>query len=413
MRSPQEELASVVYQSHVAGTQLANSTGAQRQQLIHSIAQLAEQYQEKVLEANTLDLVASKEMAVPEVLWEWLKLTPDRWAETISYLRQLAQMPDPLVREPNANDYRVPLGTVAFVYEGFVQLAVIAVAMALKSANGILLKGGGETSHTQAVVADLMRQALKQQGLSEHLLATAPQGVGIKELLTQDKYIRLLIPYGRPSFVQQLCKQATVSVLPTAIGNCCLYIAPSGNLDRARQMILASHNHEPDPILAIEKVILHQAWLEQPQILWTWINSLQSAEFMLAGCERTADFWKIQSDTELATVANWNATDLDRTIAIKIVDSTSSAIEWINNYSSGHGDCGVTDSLSEAQLLGERLNSSTISINDIYPFRRGGPNTKQVLLGMSSIKTRGAYCHTGVIDVLTFTARKHIYTHRG
>jgi glutamate-5-semialdehyde dehydrogenase len=178
-------------------------------------------------------------------------------------------------------------------------------------------------------------------------------------------------------------------------------------------MILASHNHDPDPILAIEKVILHQSWLEKSEILWEWITSLQAEEFTLAGCDRTASFWQKWSDTELEAVQNWSATDLDRTIALKIVDSTESAIEWMNHYSSGHADCVVTDSLTETQTVGERLNSSTISINDIYPFQRGGTNTKQVILGMSSIKTRGAYCHTGVIDILTFTARKHIYTHRG
>jgi glutamate-5-semialdehyde dehydrogenase len=413
MPSPQEELASVVYQASVAGTKLANSSGEQRQQLLRTIADMAEQYQEAVLEANTLDLVACREMAVPEVVGEWLKLTPDRWGETIGYLRQLSNLPDPLLREPDAHDYRVPLGLVAFVYEGFVQLAMVAVAMALKTANGVLLKGGGETTHTQAVMADLIRRALKQEGLPANLLATAPQGVGIKELLTQDKYIRLLIPYGRPSFVQQLCKQATVSVLPTAIGNCFLYIGPSGSLERARQMILASHLHEPDPILAIEKVILHQAWLEQPDTLWAWLSSLQAEAFMIAGCDRTSSFWRKWSDTALESVPNWSATDLDRTIALKIVDSTNDAIDWINLYSSGHGDCVVTDSLSEAQMLGDRLNSSTISINAIYPFQRGGANTQQVLLGMSSIKTRGAYCHTGVIDLFTFTARKYIYTYRG
>jgi glutamate-5-semialdehyde dehydrogenase len=416
MRSPQEELASVVYQAYADGAQLLNLTPQQRKKLIQTIAEVARQQKDQVLEANTLDLVASREMAVPEVVLEWSKLTPERWQQVIDYLQQLAELPDLLSYDQQESLRRVPLGTVAFVYEGFSQLALLSAAMCLKTGNSILIKGGTESSHTQMAIAKVLRYALQQQGLSEYIVATTPSGCGIKELLSQDKYIRLLIPYGRPSFVQQLCKQATVSILPTAIGNCYMYVAPSGSLERARQLILASRQHQPDPITAIEKVIVHSHWLERDagETFIEWVRTLQNSGLEVRGCEITTAQWRQYhslSGQELPSESNWGQAFLDHSLAIKIVDSTAEAISWINQYSSGHADCALTDCVSEVHQIISRLQSSTITINNCYQFRRGGQGSNQVLLGMSSLKTRGAYCHTGVIDLNTFTANKFITTY--
>jgi len=411
MRSPQEELASVVYQAYADGAQLLDLSPLQRRKLITTIAEVAQQQKDQVLEANTLDLVASREMAVPEVVLEWSKLTPERWQKVIEYLKQLAELPDPFAYDQQESVRRVPLGTIAFVYEGFSQLALLSAAMCLKTANSVLIKGGTESSHTQMAIAKVLRHALQKQGLSEHIVATTPTGCGIKELISQDKYIRLLIPYGRPSFVQQLCKQATVSILPTAIGNCYLYVAPSGSLERAREIILASRQHQPDPITAIEKVVLHSQWLEvEAGHSWIeWVRTLQNSGLKVRGCDITTAQWRQHSsESELSSENNWGQAFLDNSLAIKIVDSTAEAISWINQYSSGHADCVLTDSVSEAHQIVNRLNSSTITINNYYQFRRGGQGANQVLLGMSSLKTRGAYCHTGVIDLATFTANKRI-----
>jgi len=414
MRSPQEELAGVVYQAYADGAQLVKLSPLQRKKLIKSIAEVAHQQKDQVLEANTLDLVASREMAVPEVVLEWSKLTPERWQQVINFVEQLAELPDPLSYDQQESVRRVPLGTIAFVYEGFSQLALLSAAMCLKTGNSILIKGGTESSHTQMAIAKVLRYALQQQGLSEHIVATTPSGCGIKELLSQDKYIRLLIPYGRPSFVQQLCKQATVSILPTAIANCYMYVAPSGSLERAHQLILASRQHQPDPITAIEKVILHSHWLEldSGKTFVEWIRSLQDSGLKVRGCGITTAQWRhAYSHGELASESNWGQAFLDHSLAVKIVDSTAEAISWISQYSSGHADCALTDSVSEAHQIINSLNSSTITINNYYQFRRGGQGTDRVLLGMSSIKTRGAYCHTGVIDLNTFTANKRIATY--
>ncbi len=416
MRSPQEELASVVYRSYADGAQLLTLSSPQRKKLIKTIAEVALKQKDQVLEANTLDLVASREMAVPEVVWEWSKLTPERWQQVINLVEQLAELPDPLSGEQQGAVRRVPLGMIAFVYEGFSQLALLSAAMCLKTANSVLIKGGTESSHTQMAIIKVLRYALQQQGLSEYIVTTTPSGCGIKELLSQDKYIRLLIPYGRPSFVQQLCKQATVSILPTAIGNCYMYVAPSGSLERARELILASRQHQPDPITAIEKVVLHSHWLEQDagKTFIEWVRTLQNSGLEVRGCEITTAQWRqyhSPNGDELASESNWGQAFLDHSLAIKIVDSTAEAISWINQYSSGHADCALTDSVSEAHQIINRLNSSTITINNYYEFHRGGRGTNRVLLGMSSIKTRGAYCHTGVIDLNTFTANKFITTY--
>jgi len=122
--------------------------------------------------------------------------------------------------------------------------------------------------------------------------------------VTQDQCINLVIPYGRASLVQQVIRQATAPVLKTAIGNCCLYWSPSSDLDIARWMILDSHQSDPDPVNAIEKVLIHRG--HKASSLTTLWSSLKEKGFKIKGdAELVAQF------PELALVesAEWSRAD--------------------------------------------------------------------------------------------------------
>ena len=112
-------------------------------------------------------------------------------------------------------------------------------------------------------------------------LITAEHGASIRDLVTQDQYLNLVIPYGRSSLIQQVVRQATCPVLKSAMGNCYLYWSVNGSLEMVRWMILDSHESEPDPVNAIEKVLIHrQALPSSLSVLW---NSLKEKGFELKG----------------------------------------------------------------------------------------------------------------------------------
>ena len=424
-----EDLTGFIYKSHVAALQLAQISTRERDRMLLELAEAVKKHKNSILEANTLDLEASRDMAVPELLLEWLKLTPDRLNYMIESLKQLSNLPDPLTLQVGINGYqRIPLGVVAFVYEGFPQLGLIAAGMCLKVGNTIILKGGNEGSNTQEAIAAIAKDVLIARGFPEACMTSLPKGVALKELIVQEKYLRLVIPYGRPSFVQQVSKQATVSALPIAMGNCYLYLSTSGNLDFAREIILNSRKGDPDAVNAIEKVVVHQSWMNRG--LGEWIKSLKKQGLRVRGCPETTAYFRqfleeshsdetdkpsqllIEQAIEAENV--WGQVYLDETIAIKIVNDTEEAIAWINQYSSGHADVLLTDSLSERDRFVSCINSSTIFVNAHSRFSRcakvGANGSVKIALGMSSLKTRGASRYPGVIDIYALTTTKQALT---
>jgi len=424
-----EDLTGFIYKSHAAALQLAQIPTKERDSLLLELAEVIKKQKNAILEANTLDLESSRDMAVPEIVLEWLKLTPERLNYAIECLKQLSSLPDPLTLHVGINGYqRIPLGVVAFVYEGFPQLGLIAAGMCLKVGNTIILKGGNEGTYTQEAIATIAKDVLVSRGFPEACMTSVPKGVALKELIVQEKYLRLVIPYGRPSFVQQVSKQATVSALPIAMGNCYLYLSASGSLDFAKEIILNSRKGEPDAVNAIEKVVVHQSWLDRG--LGDWIVRLKKQGLVVRGCAGTTTYFRqfleeshsdetdkpsqalIDKAIELEDV--WGQSYLDETIAIKVVQDTEEAIAWINQYSSGHADVLLTDSLSERDRFVSRINSSTIFVNAHSRFSRcaklGDNGNVKIALGMSSLKTRGASRYPGMIDIYALTTTKQVLT---
>lgn len=415
-----EDLTGFIHKSHNAALQLTQIPTRERDSFLLALTDSVKKHKNLILEANTLDLEASREMAIPDLVLEWLKLTPERLNNAIECLMELARLPDPLTLHVGINGYqRVPLGVVAFVYEGFPQLSLIAAGMCLKVGNTIILKGGNEGSYTHEAIASITKDVLAARGFPEACISSVPRGIVLKELIVQEKYLRLVIPYGRPSFVQQVSKQATISALPIAMGNCYLYLSATGNLDLAKEVVLNSRKGDPDAINAIEKVVIHRSWLDRG--LGDWLCSLRKQGLSLRGCpETTTYFRKLAEENEpnsqyslaIEPETIWGQAYLDETLAIKIVDSLDEAISWINQYSSGHAEVLLTDSLSERDRFVSLINSSTIFVNAHSRFSRctkTGDNVK-IALGMSSLKTRGASRYPGVIDIYALTTTKQILT---
>ncbi len=405
------DLSSCILAAHNSAQELGNFTD--HALLVRSGADALKKYRLDILEANTLDLEASREMSIPELITTWLRLTPDRLQTAIDCLYQLADLPSPLSQRSSPVGFkRIPIGTVALIYEAIPELSIIAAGMCWKAGNALILKGGSEVTHTQNTIGEILQEVLKKYDLPPATLQEVPKGTAVKDILTQEKYLRLVIPYGRPSYVQQILKQSTVAVLPSAMGNCYLYVSPSGNLDKALDMILQSRYQAPDPVSAIEKVILHRSWLEN-QSFPRFLLQLHQKKLRLKGCELTRGAaWQLGDpfDNLIVPEDKWHHSYLDNTLALKIVDHLEEAITWINLYSSGHCDVILTDSLKESQAFANQVNSSIIYINHFIPFKRSHQSAYfSVALGMTSIKSRGGFRSPGLIDVEALTMTKRVF----
>jgi glutamate-5-semialdehyde dehydrogenase len=392
--------------------------GTARSRALQLMAEVLAEQQDDILEANTLDLEISREMAVPELILEWLKLTPERLQTAGKTLQRLAELSDPIQQILNVPSYQVdecqtysqltPLGVIAFIYESFPELGVIAAGLCIRSGNSLILRGGPEASHSNQAIAQALRIAIDDAGLPVDCLQLLPTDHGdlIRELVTQDQYVNLVIPYGRSSLVQQVVRQATAPVLKTAIGNCYLYWSLSGSLDMARWMILESHRSEPDPVNAIEKVLIHRE--HSSTALNMLVSSLKEKGFKLRG-----DASLVENYPELFNAAveasEWGQAYLNNTIAFKTVNGLESAIHWINQYSSGHADCLTTESYQESRLFALGVNSAVTYINASPRFYRNPKRGSSIALGMSNQKGH----RRGLISLETLTTLRHIVQGNG
>ena len=400
--------------AHTASLTLASTSGVTRSRAVQAMARALCRRQNDILEANTLDLEISREMAISELLLEWLKLTPERLQHAVQILDRLSELPDPIGRVMPANfqvdraqtySQLMPLGVVALIYEAFPELSAIAAGLCIKTANCLILKGGNEASHSNSAIAETLQQALEDEGLPIESVQLLPaEGTPIRDLVIQDRYLNLVIPYGRPNLVQQVVRQATAPVLRSAIGNCYLYWSPSGSVEMARSMIIDSHLSEPDPVNAIEKVLIHRQ--QNPASLMLLWDSLREKGFQIRGDVHLAtEFPGIRPVED----SEWNQAYLDRIISFRMVDGLGSAIDWINHYSSGHADCLVSESYQESRQFALGVNSASTYINASPRFYRNPKRGDAIFLGMSNQKGH----RRGLIGLETLTTVKHIVQGNG
>ncbi|MGC9524138.1 MAG: glutamate-5-semialdehyde dehydrogenase [Limnospira sp.] len=404
-----------VRRAYSASLELTQIPGEARSRALRVMADALQRRQNDILEANTLDLEASREMEVPELIGEWLKLTPKRLETTVEILKRLGDLPDPIGRVMSApyqleqcqGYYQfIPLGAIALIYEAFPELGAIAAGFCLKTANSLILMGGSEAHYSNQTIAATLQSALEDAGMPPGCLEaiSADSDHPISNLVTQDRHINLVIPYGRPQLIQQVVNQATVPVLKSAMGNCYLYWSATANVDLARWMILESYRSEPDPVNAIEKVLIDPNQKTSSLVrLW---NSLREEGFELRGDRELVENFP---ELTLAEFAEWSNPYLNKTVAFRFVENLESAIAWMNQYSSNHANCLATESYSESRQFAQNANSALTFINTSPRFSRHQNRGDAIFLGMSNQK---GY-RRGLISLETLTTLKHVVQGNG
>ncbi|MEO0805163.1 MAG: aldehyde dehydrogenase family protein [Cyanobacteria bacterium J06643_4] len=378
------------------------NTADQGSQALTAMGKALSQHQDDILEANTLDLEISRDMAVPELVVDWLKLTPERVQTTAKIFQRLASTTprSQAVMEIGKTDTLTrPVGIVGFIYEAFPDLSAIAAALCIRTGNALVLRGGSEASRTNQIIADILRDALQQSDLpAELIFPLDPNHVSRLEM-AQCQDIDLIIPHGRPTLVEQVVETATVPVIPSRMGNCYLYWSASGNLDQVHKMIVSSHTGSPDAVNRIEKVLLHED-LSENTVTRLW-NRLREDGFTLKAEGAIAQ----QDGIQTAEPLDWGSAYLCKTVAFRQVKNTRAAISWINTHSSGHADCIATAEYSKSRLFIANCRSASLYINRSPQFVRNTAHTHSIALGVSDRKGNTG----GSIGMSCLQEKQHVF----
>ncbi|MDB9526894.1 gamma-glutamyl-phosphate reductase [Oscillatoria sp. CS-180] len=359
-------------------------------EVLHLATQTFREETDAILEANTLDLEASLEMAVPELVVEWLKLTPERLNTAITILERLANL-DSVTSSVYSSQLAIasishsyllgePLGVIAFVYEALPELAIVAAGLCLRAGNGLILKGGHEASQTNQVIAEVFQTVLARVSLPEAAILTISpsEGEAARRWLMQTTELDLLIPYGRASLVQQVVREANSPSLSIAIANCYLYWAHTAPADVVAEIVLDSRRGNPEPVNGIEKILVDNR--VSPIAMDELFQLLQERGLKPIDVEVPSIVPFIAPEEEEL----WQEAQLNYSVVVSRVTDLSTAIALINRYSNGHADCIVTNSYQESVQFASQVRSASIYVNASPRFKRNAAQANAIALGMSA-----------------------------
>ncbi|MEL7050275.1 MAG: aldehyde dehydrogenase family protein [Cyanobacteria bacterium J06588_5] len=358
------------------------NTDEQHSVVLSAMGKAISDRQDDILEANTLDLEISRDMAVPELVVDWLKLTPERVQTAANIFQRLANLDggDAAGEGDYGNGVSRPVGIVGFIYEAFPDLGAIAAALCIRTGNALVLRGGAEASRTNQIITSILQTTLSEVGLPTALICAIDSNDISRLELAQHSDIDLIIAHGRPSLVEQIVQSASVPVLPSRMGNCYLYWSASASLDTVYSMIIESHSGTPDAVSRIEKVLVHESHSDNTLTrLW---NRLQENDFTLKAETSLAS----GSILEAAEPLDWGSAYLKRTIAFRSVKNSAQAVSWINHHSSGHADSIATADYAESRAFALGCRSASIYINTSPKFVRNAKRTCDIALGLSDRK---------------------------
>ncbi len=369
---------------------LANTM--KKNEALHAIAELLPIRAESIIAANQKDLERGLAEGLSAGLQDRLRLDETRIAALAAAVNQIATLPDPVgevVRGstlPNGlsiTQKRVPFGVVGAIYEARPNVTVDIAALAIKSGNAIVLRGGTAAENTNQVLVSILQEALASVGLPANAIQTVDDfgRQGAVEMMQARGLIDVLIPRGSASLIQAVVTESAVPVIETGDGVVHVFLDESAREDWSVDIVLNSKTQRPSVCNALETLLVHESAAER--LLPSVLAALRAAGVTIHGCERTREIF---SDSVPATEADWQAEYYSLDLAVKVVGSLDEAMAHIAKYSTRHTESIITESIANAERFLAEVDSSVVMVNSSTRFTDGGEFGFGAEVGISTQK---------------------------
>ncbi|MFF3027733.1 glutamate-5-semialdehyde dehydrogenase [Microbacterium sp. NPDC057944] len=367
-------------------------TSDDKARVLESIAVALEQNAPRIIEANAADIVRGRESGIGESLIDRLRLDEKRVSALAAAVREVAALADPVGRVvgghrmPNGvslEQVRVPFGVVGAIYEARPNVTVDIAALALRSGNAVVLRGGSAALESNTVLVAIMREALEGAGLTAEAIQTVDDfgRDGAKALMHGRGFIDVLVPRGSAGLIETVVTESTVPVIETGAGVVHIVLDESAPDDWARDIVVNAKVQRPSVCNAVETVLVHRQ--AAPRLIPLVASALQSEGVAIHGDDIVAG---LVSNVIPATEEDWATEYLSLDIAMKVVDSLDDALEHIRRYSTGHTESIIsTDSRSIERFLAE-VDSAVVMANASTRFTDGGEFGFGAEVGISTQK---------------------------
>ena len=361
-----------------AARQLAQLGSSAKNQALRAMAAALRANEDDILAANARDLAAAADHGISGVMLDRLRLDAARIQAIAAGVAQVADLPDPigtvLRGYTNADGLdilqkRVPLGVVAMIFESRPNVAVDAFSLAFKTGNAIILRGGRDARHSNAALVDIIRRTLHAAGLNADAvqLPDDPDRRLAEALMQATDYIDVLIPRGGAQLIRSVKEKARVPVIETGVGNVHIYVDESADLDMATRIVVNAKTQRPSVCNAAENLLVHSA------VASRFLPQLAVAMAAVHAVEYRADerAQPLLPGAVAATEADYMTEFLDYILAVKVVDSATEAIDWINRYTSHHSEAIITRDIARARAFQDAVDAAVVYVNASTRFTDG------------------------------------------
>lgn len=363
-----------------------------KNEILHRIADSLCENCEKILTANKID-VNNATGKINAVMIDRLTLTEARIKAMANGIKEVALLPDPVGEVIssydnnglNINKISVPLGVVAIIYESRPNVTSDAAALALKSGNVCILRGGKEAYNTNRAITDIMRETLKKFKLNPDLinLIDDTSRESATELMTAVGYVDLLIPRGGAGLIKACTENAKVPCIQTGTGICHIYVDEFADFEKAINIIDNAKTSRPSVCNAAEVCLVNENIAEKflPLLKKRLVDdNNKKVELRL-----DENSLKIIDGTP-ATASDFDTEFLDYVLAVKTVNSADDAIKHISLHSTGHSEAIITENEENAKHFTKLIDSAAVYVNASTRFTDGGEFGLGCEMGISTQK---------------------------
>ena len=425
---PGNDLLEKAEKVRLASIKISQTENQNRIKALNFMADYLEKNSKEILEANNADYSSAQKKGISRALLSRLKLSKAKLNSGIEGVRKVGDLADPVNQVQIKRELSkglilerktVPIGVLGVIFESRPDAVMQISSLAIRSGNGVMLKGGSEANLTNASIVKSLQEGLNESGLDKNAICLLTSRKDSMAMLNLEKYINLIIPRGSNELVKFIQENTRIPVLGHADGICHLFIDIEANLEMALSVALDSKIQYPAACNAIETLLVHKDIA--PAFLEKAIPLFNSNDVKLIGDKRSVELGLKYE----ASLEDWKTEYLDLILSIKIVDDLEEAITHIQKYSSKHTDGIITENSNTANKFMNVVDSAGVFHNCSTRFADGFRYGFGAEVGISTqtLPPRGPVGLEGLVTykyflkgdgniVDDFSSGKAIYTHK-
>ena len=410
--APASQLRDQVRLTRRAARELAQRSSEERNHILFLAAEQLELRSKEILVANQQDVAAlDREVTAGKAsasLAKRLKTSAAGIKEMADRVRDVAGLPDPLAHSlavTELDDQLVlekvpcPLGVIAVVFESRPDAVPQVSSLAIKTGNGLVLKGGAEARSSNRVLVSIWRDALaKHRPALADAICSLEEREEVMQILQMDREIDLIVPRGSTEFVNFVFRNSRVPVLGHGSGICHIYVDSAANQSLATKVVIDAKIQYAAACNAVEKVLVHKDIAAA--YLPVLVPALLRAGVEVRGCGKTLALCP-GLPIVTATEEDWRTEYGDLRITVKVVENAREAMDHIETYGSRHTECIVSEDIAMAELFMNAVDAASVFHNASTRFADGFRYGLGAEIGISNSKLH-ARGPVGLEGLLTY-----------